>query len=153
MYNISNQNVKDMFSKVISKVDEREVTRCLSDNSLYLVKITPGSEDYVDGTVYQSYHIALYKSDKSPAAYDNEFFEYSFKVYMMDDNVTTLGFDFEATEKYRQDMDKIIYLYNYNIDKFNSLMMRVIEKIYNLITSDVQKKSEDYYGYLIGQLD
>ena len=71
----------------------------------------------------------------------------------MDDNVTTLGFDFESTEKYRQDMDKLIYLYNFNIEKFNSLMMRVTEKIVNILSSDVQKKSDDYYDYLVKQLD
>lgn len=151
MFDIRNQNVKDMFSKIISKVDENKITRYLSDD--YLVRINPGSEDYVDGIIYQSFNIAIYKSDKCPADRDNEFFEYSFKVDMMDDNVTTLGFDFESTEKYRQDMDKLIYLYNFNIEKFNSLMMRVTEKIVNILSSDVQKKSDDYYDYLVKQLD
>lgn len=151
MFKIINQNVKDMFSKIISKVDENKITRCLWDN--YLVRIQPGLEDFVDGSIYQSFNIAIYKSDKSPAARDNEFFEYSFKVDMMDDDVTSLEFDFESTEKYRQDMDKIIYLYNFNIEKFNSLMMRITEKIINILNSDVQKKSDDYYDYLVKQLD
>lgn len=151
MFDIRNQNVKDMFSKIISSVDENKVTRCLWDD--YLVRIQPGSEDFVDGIIYQSFHVAIYKSDKCPAARDNEFFEYSFKVDMMDDDVTTLEFDFESTEKYRQDMDKIIYLYNFNIEKFNSLMMRITEKIVNILSSDVQKKSDDYYDYLVKQLD
>lgn len=151
MFKIINQNVKDMFSKIISKVDENKVTRCLCDD--YLVRIQPGSEDFVDGSIYQSFHVAIYKSDKSPADRNNEFFEYSFKVDMMDDDVTTLEFDFESTEKYRQDMDKIIYLYNFNIEKFNSLMMRITEKIINILNSDMQKKSDDYYDYLVKQLD
>lgn len=151
MFDIRNQNVKDMFSKIISKVDEREITRCLCDN--YIVKINSGSEDYVDGIIYQSFNISIYKSDKCPADRNKEFFEYSFKMDMMDDDVTTLKFDFESTEKYRQDMDKIVYLYNFNFEKFNSLMMKVAEKIYNIIDSDVQKKSDDYYDYLVKQLD
>lgn len=151
MFKIINQNVKDMFSKIISSVDENKVTRCLCED--YLVRIQPGSEDFVEGIIYQSFNIAIYKSYKSPAAYDNEFFEYSFKVDMMDDEVTTLEFDFESTEKYRQDMDKIVYLYNFNIEKFNSLMMRIAEKIFKIINSDMQKKSDDYYEYLVKQLD